>query len=267
MYKGYDISSIQGSNIDFNAMVTDGISFIIHRCYVGNGYKDPMYDGNIAKAKAAGLKVACYHFVYPLPTIPSQPTRDPKVQAKMHAASAGDVPVVFCDLEWPSQQDWATKWNCTAAQIVQWTIDYLEEYENLTGIRPIVYTYPSFASAIKLPADFAQKYKLWIASYTTAPVSVAPWGADWTLWQSSGGSQKLPNGVAVDIDYAKDLSLWDAVVPAAPPSPQPDVAPPVDNTPPPPPVVVVPPPPAPVPVPNVPSVWQTIMGVLGKLFK
>ena len=206
-----------------------------------------------------------YNFAYPLPPLASQPLRDPVKQAQLHAGwTNGEL--ASLDLEWPTVQDWA-KWGCSASQIVQWTVSYLEAYEAATGIRPIVYTYPSFASAIKLPADFAQKYKLWIASYTTAPVSVAPWGADWTLWQSSGGSQKLPNGVAVDIDYAKDLSLWDAVVPAAPPSPQPDVAPPVDNTPPPPPVVVVPPPPAPVPVPNVPSVWQTIMGVLGKLFK
>lgn len=265
MYKGYDISSIQGSNIDFNAMVTDGISFIIHRCYVGNGYKDPMYDGNIAKAKAAGLKVACYHFVYPLPTIPSQPTRDPKVQAKMHAASAGDVPVVFCDLEWPSQQDWATKWNCTAAQIVQWTIDYLEEYENLTGIRPIVYTYPYFAAAINLPDSFAQKYKLWIASYTNAPAIPKPW-TDWVLWQNTGGTGpnmvRLSNGSPVDTDLAKDLSLWDGATTVAVNVPS-DTMP--VSAPPPMPTVPAVPAPSPMPAPSN-NIWQTIGGVFSKLF-
>ncbi|CAM6003612.1 unnamed protein product, partial [Sphagnum balticum] len=54
------------------------------------------YDQNVAGATAAGLKVACYHFVYPLPPLASQPTRDPKVQAQMHVAAAGNSVTVVC---------------------------------------------------------------------------------------------------------------------------------------------------------------------------
>ena len=237
LIKGVDISVIQG-NVDFEALAASGVQFVICRCGVGNGGKDKLYDQNIAKAKAAGLKVMAYNFVYPLPPLASQPLRDPKKQAALHVQWANGE-LAACDLEWPTPDQWA-KWGCTAAQIVQWTIDYLEEYERLSGIRPVVYTYPYFAHAINLPASFGQKYKLWIASYQATPAVPAPW-TDWVLWQDSGGTQKLPNGVPVDTDKAKDLSLWDTS-PAAPPpdpTPAPDPAPP-------------PPEPAPQPLPPTP---------------
>jgi hypothetical protein len=188
----------------------------------------------------------------------------------MHATAAGNsVSTVFCDLEWPAVQSWQ-KWNCTAPQIVEWTITYLEAYESLTGIRQIVYSYPNFLENIKLPTEFGQKYKLWIASYTNTPVVPAPF-TEWTFWQNSGGTQKLPNGVAVDTDYAKDLSLFSPT--AAIPLPAPITIPaPVDPTPAPDPVVASPvPAPAPAPVPAAPtstlSWWQTLITTLSNLFK
>jgi lysozyme len=261
LIKGIDVSVIQG-NIDWASVAAAGYQFAICRCGVGNEKgKDSKYDQNVAAATAAGLKVAAYHFVYPLPPLASQPARSPQAQAQMHVAAAGSVPVVCCDLEWPVPQDWA-KWGCSAAQIVQWTLDYLQEYERLSGIRPIVYTYPSFASSIQLPASFADTYKLWIASYTASPAIPHPW-TDWVMWQNSGGTQKLPNGVPVDTDYAKDLSLWDAAPVAPTPDPTPAPAPaPVDPTPAPAPV------PAPVPAPSSwANIWNVVSSVVGNLIK
>lgn len=244
-HKGLDISIVQGT-VDYVALKNSGIEFCIFRCGVGNSSIDRMYAQNVAKAQAAGLLVGCYHFIYPLPTIPSQPLRDPKAQAQYHANAAGSVPVVCCDLEWPVITDWS-KWGCSAPQIVQWTIDYLAAYEQITGIRPIVYTYPSFAQTIKLPASFGQQYQLWIASYTTNPTIPAPW-TDWVMWQNSGGTtMRLPNGCPVDTDMIKDLSLWGvvtaeqaAVVVAPPVVVAPVVTPPTVVPPPAPPVISTP---------------------------
>lgn len=218
LIKGIDISTIQG-NVDFNAVAATGVKFVICRCGVGNNGVDNLYKQNIANAKVAGLKVMAYHFVFPLPPSPSQPLRDPKAQAKMHAdAAAGEL--AACDLEWPEQPDWA-KWGCSAQQITQWVADYLEAYEELTGIRPLIYTYPNFAKSLNLPAWFAQKYKLWIASYQSgAPFIPQPW-TDWVLWQDSGGTQHLPDGKPVDTDKARDLSLWDNKTETFPPQPDP----------------------------------------------
>lgn len=269
LIKGIDISVIQGA-VNFAAVVATGVKFVICRCGVGNGGIDKNYAINIANAKAVGLKVMAYHFIYPLPTIPSQPMRDPTQQAQYHAhAAQGEL--AACDLEWPVPEDWA-KWGCHASQIVDWTTTYLQAYESITGIRPVVYTYPYFAHSIKLPDSFGQTYKLWIASYTNTPAIPKPW-TDWVLWQNSGGTQKLPNGVPVDTDYAKDLSLWDALpapVVVAPPVIVPD-PPPVPNPPTPTPAPVPIPAPVPVPDPNqfglfsFSSVFKTIMAWFEKL--
>jgi len=257
--KGIDISTIQGS-VDFASLINIGISFVICRCGVGNGGKDPLYDQNISRAKAAGLKVMCYHFIYPLPPLASQPLRDPVKQAQLHASWANGE-LACCDLEWPATQDWS-KWGCTAEQIVSWTITYLEAYEAATGIRPVVYTYPYFANALNLPPEFGQKYKLWIASYTNPPTVPAPW-TDWALCQNSGGTWKLPNGVPCDTDIAKDLSIWDGQLnvpnifgPPAEPPPMPTPLPIPDISP----VVPV------IPQPVQPSTWQNILNTLSGLF-
>jgi GH25 family lysozyme M1 (1,4-beta-N-acetylmuramidase) len=268
LIKGVDISTIQG-NVDFKALAASGVQFVICRCGVGNNGVDNLYKQNVANAKAAGLKVMAYHFVFPLPTIPSQPLRDPKAQAQMHVSAAcGEL--AACDLEWPEQQDWS-KWGCSAPQIVRWAIDYLAAYEQLSGIRPIVYTFPNFAECINLPTEFGQQYKLWIASYEPTPFIPKPW-TDWVIWQDSGGTSHLPNGVPVDTDKAKDLSLWDAQPAAAPAPAFPAVQAPVTPDP----ILVPIPEPAPAPVAPAPApivpvqpqanLWSLIVQVVRALF-
>lgn len=239
---GVDISTIQGT-VDFPSLAASGLRFVICRCGVGNGGIDANFSKNVAGARAAGLQVMAYHFVYPLPPLASQPLRDPVKQAQYHFNAAGPNILAACDFEWPAQQDWA-KWGCTATQIKQWCLAYLQEYQRLSGQTMVVYTYPYFAQALQLDPAFAQ-YPLWIASYEPSPAVPHPW-TDWVLWQyGSGGNYKLPNGVPVDVDYAKDLSLWNTL-----PTP-PVVAPVVNHLPDPPldPPVVVTPTPAPVPAP------------------
>lgn len=276
LIKGIDISTIQG-NVDFAACKAAGLDFVVCRCGVGNGGKDALYDKNVAAATAAGLKVAAYNFIYPLPPLASQPLRDPVKQAQLHAQWTGkNVSVVACDLEWPTPDAWA-KWGCTADQIVQWTVAYLEAFEQLTGIRPIVYTYPFFANAIKLPASFAAKYKLWIASYQAgAPFVPHPW-TDWVMWQDSSGPYHLPvSGAVVDTDKMKALAdLWPDQAPEVPAPPPPDPTPAPLPPPPPDPVPVVAPTPAPDPAPVKKSsgpnifllVYQILQGLFNKFLK
>src|SRR5512135_1250846 len=271
LIKGVDISAYQGDNVNFQALAAAGYKFVVCRCGVGNSAKDKVYDKNIAGARAAVLKVLAYHFIYPLPNIAGQPLRDPKAQAKLHADWSGSDILAACDLEWPDPGAWQ-KWGCNAQQIVDWTVTYLEEYERLTGVRPIVYTYPFFANAIKLPASFAEKWKLWIASYTTTPTIPHPW-TDWVMWQDSGGkTTNLPGGGPVDTDKVRDLSMWEEFenrnVPA--PAPEPPPSPPVipDPPAPTPDPVPAPPPPVPTPVSSNPNIftliWQILTGLYNK---
>ena len=62
------------------------------------------------------------------------------------------------------------------------------------------------------PPQFAD-YPLWIASYqANSPMIPKPW-TSYVLWQNSGGTAKLPNGVNVDTDLAVDLNLWGVQTP------------------------------------------------------
>jgi|SRR5579859_6939733 len=203
--KGLDVSVVQGSNINWQAIVDANYKFCIVRCGVGNDKPDVNYVKNIANAKSVGLKVAAYHFVYPLPPLDSQPLRDPLKQAQLHF-NAAQGELACCDLEWPATQDWS-KWGCSSQQINDWGLSYLQEYSRLDGRKMIVYSYPFFAQAVKFSPEYAQ-YPLWIASYQKSPTIPSPW-TDFALWQNSGGTDRLPGtGVPVDGDLAKDLSLW-----------------------------------------------------------
>lgn len=276
---GVDISVLQGT-VDFNALYASGVRFVIIRCGVGNDGIDSKYASNVANATAAGLKVMAYHFVYPLPPLAGDPTRDPAAQARLHFNASGPNILAACDFEWPAPQDWA-QWGCTASQINQWCLAYLQAYQNLSGQTMVIYTYPYFAQSLSLPAAFAQ-YPLWIASYEPSPAVPAPW-TDWVLWQNSD-SGKLPNGVAVDTDLAKSLSLWDVPLPVAPtvvvptpapaPVPVPTPAPaPAPVTPAPAPAPVPTPAPAPAPAPLVPDTIpvpasiQQDFSIIGGLFR
>jgi len=207
--KGIDISSVQGNNIDFNAVAAQGIKFCIIKGAEGNKGVDPNLAKNLAGCKAAGILTGVYSFLYPLPTIPSQPTRDPIWQARKHF-SVAQGELGFIDLEWAAPQDWP-KWGQSANQICDWTLTYLAEYTRLNGSKPVLYSYPYFLNAINPPADFAQ-YPLWIASYVPTPVIPKPF-TDWVMWQNTGGGGHLPNGAPVDTDLCRDLSLWGVQTP------------------------------------------------------
>jgi lysozyme len=254
--RGLDISIIQG-NVDFVAVAASGIQFIIARCGVGNSGIDVDYAKNIINAKAAGLYTMAYHFVYPLPTTAAQPSRDPVKQAQAHFTAAQGT-LAAMDLEWPTQPDWQ-KWGCSASQINDWGLAYLEAYSNLSGKPMIIYTYPNFAQTVKLSSDYA-KYPLWIASYQATPFIPAPW-TSYCLWQTTGGGGKLPNGAPVDTDVAPDLSLW--VPPTAPPMIFPPNPTPVTI-----PSAVAVPPPAPAPIITTPSgnILTNLWGTISKFF-
>lgn len=211
MYKGCDISSVQ-EHVNFAWLKAQGFEFVVSKCYTGNDAdgKDPFYTTNIAQTKANGMLAACYQFIYPLPNAPGHPNRDPVSQANMHFnASGGELAAI--DLEWPAPEDFS-KWGCSPSQLQDWILKYLECYTQLSGQKPIVYTYPYWSKAVGFSSDFAQ-YPLWIASYEPTPQIPSPW-SDWVIWQTSGGGLlTLPNGIKTDTDMAKDLSWWNVAAP------------------------------------------------------
>jgi lysozyme len=245
LIKGLDVSIVQNA-MDFTAVKNTGIQFVILRCYVGNNGLDADYNKYVQEATDAGLYVGSYNFPFPLP---GTGTRTPQWQAETHFA-ATKTSVVACDAEWPTSDQWA-KWGCSASQINDWFLAYLERYAQLAGKNPLVYTYPNFAETVNFSPEWGN-YDLWIASYQATPYIPKPWiNKGWRLWQTTGGGGKLPNGAPVDTDVARDLSLWVPSLPVSTSTPAVVVAPPSPVAPPPAPVVA---PSPPVPAPPVPAV-------------
>jgi GH25 family lysozyme M1 (1,4-beta-N-acetylmuramidase) len=210
MLRGVDVSVLQG-DIDWKAVVAEGLRFAIIKCAEGNKpAADAKFHANRDGAKAAGIVVGAYNFAYPLPHIaPSDAAKQHYDLCEGLGSDPGDLPPAL-DLEWPEPGDWQ-KWNCNADQIRGWALGYLDAATSLWGCTPTLYTYPNFWMRIGGPAEseFAT-YALWIASYqhplewpndTMKPLSFGPWGGKWAIWQSSGGSfYKLPNGAPCDTD-------------------------------------------------------------------
>lgn len=214
---GIDISSVQGT-VPWDAVAARGTRFAVCKCGNGNDGHDPTFDGNVAGARAAGLVVGVYHFVYcGLPDAVGHPGRDPIDQAQAHYVASGGLgskpgDLLPCiDLEWPAPQDWA-KWGVNASMILAWVRAYLGKAEALHGRTPIVYTYPDFAAHVGFTPDFA-RYPLWLAAYDNIPV-LAPWSG-YSILQTAGGTPSalsrrfqqpttLPNGVPVDTDIMQD---------------------------------------------------------------
>ena len=231
MIRGVDVSSVQGS-MDWVSVAESGIQFAVLKCSQGNeAGVDGQFSANLANAPAAGVVIGAYHFGYPLPSQPGNPTRDPAAQAKLAfekcqglGSRPGDL-LPALDLEWPAPQDWG-KWGCTAQQIRAWGLAYLQAAEALWGCKPLLYSYPYFLQSIGIATEPGYAgYPLWMADYNryqhgtppdgASPVVPPPW-TSWEMWQHAGGTMKLPNGTPCDFDVLNG-SLQDIVRPASQP--------------------------------------------------
>lgn len=201
MLRGLDASAVQGA-LPIDALATAGHRFLFHKCQQGNDGKDPLFEENVAAARAAGFYVGAYHFLYPLPHLDPVEQAELFFRASTLGAARGELPPAF-DLEWPDPDRGWAKWKCTPKQISDWSQKCLERVEQLWGVVPIVYEYPYFHGKLAAGADVSwlERYRLWIAAYGPKPVVLSPW-KDWTFWQNDGdGGEKLPNGRDADFDW------------------------------------------------------------------
>lgn len=208
--KGIDVSSLQ-NQINFNQVKSAGYDFAIMRNAIGNSSIDSLCISNVKAAKDAGLVCGYYNFAYPLPTNNNQ-TRDPKNQAQYHwQAAPKDVSLSVLDIEWPAVGAWQG-WGITSPNfIVDWVLNYLEEYESESGKPMMIYSYAPFIQSLGLAnCQWAAQRKLWLAAYTNnCPATPAPFKSI-SIWQNSG-SARIPGVVGnVDTDVAYDMSIFNA---------------------------------------------------------
>ena len=191
-----DVSAAQGV-VDWPAVYASGVRAVYIEHGVGNDTANPCAAAQVAGARAAGLIVGRYDFVFPI-GIPGA-GRDPIAQASRHAAidwGPYDLPAVV-DVEWPAPEQWG-RWGCTASQIVQWVFRYSLARPEVTR----VYISPGFLASLGYPPEFS-RFDLWLAAWEGGePKAPAPFGS-WAAWQHSSGGHVPGVTGAVDLSWLR----------------------------------------------------------------
>lgn len=187
--KGIDVSQWQG-HIDFEKVKKAGIDFVIIRAGYGKyiKQKDPMFEENYSKARAAGLNIGAYWYSY----------ADSVASAEQEAAvcleaikdKKFEYPVYF-DLEEQSQ---FAKGKNFCSSLVTAFCDKIEKAGYFAGLyisRSPLQTY--------ITDTVAKRYALWIAEYG----SKCNYSGDYGMWQytADGRINGVNGNVDMDISY------------------------------------------------------------------
>jgi GH25 family lysozyme M1 (1,4-beta-N-acetylmuramidase) len=201
--EGIDVSYHQGT-IDWQRVAGADKRFAFIRATAGTLTADTAYAANHAGALAAGLAVGSYHFANP-DFAANDAANEASWFLRNATIASGDlIPVL--DLEVSNGLD--------AASLSAWAQGWLSQVSATTGVRPIIYTTPTFWSSSMANTEwFARNgYSvLWIANWTAAAEPTVPAGSwagnGWTFWQHS--SSGVVPGVtgAVDLDRFRGTSL------------------------------------------------------------
>ena len=186
--KGIDVSKYQG-NIDFAAVKRTGVDFVIIRAGYGREIrqKDPLFEQNYARAKAAGLNVGAYWYSY----------ADDEADAKREAAACLEAikgkrfefPVFF-DVEESKQ---FKKGTAFCSQIVKAFCTELEKAGYFAGLYISRYYLQTC-----IDAETAKRYALWIAEYGPRLNYSGAYG----IWQHSSTGRVVGVIGNVDLDTA-----------------------------------------------------------------
>jgi lysozyme len=201
--EGIDVSHHQGA-IDWPRVASAGKRFAFVRASAGTLTSDSRYAANLSGARAAGLAVGSYHFANP-DTAANDASNEAAWFLQTASIASGDLLPVL-DLEVSN--------GLSPAALTAWAQTWLGQVSASTGVRPIIYTNPSFWSTSMANTEWFARNGytvLWVAHWTTARQPSVPagnWaGLGWSFWQhSSTGSVPGISG-AVDLDRFNGASL------------------------------------------------------------
>jgi lysozyme len=198
---GIDVSHWQGTII-WADVAADGIDFAFAKATEGRLYADDQYARNKARAAANGVALGAYHFANPDKT-----ANDAILEADnfVDVADLGPnnlIPVL--DLE--------KHGGFSKKKLRQWVKAWLFRVEARTGVKPMIYTSPSFwKERMGNPTWFSDHgYRLWIAHWYVAKprVPAQNWdGRGWTVWQYDDCGTVAGIDGCVDLDRFKGTDI------------------------------------------------------------
>lgn len=191
LVNGIDISHYQG-DLDWQK-ISKEVLFGICKATEGITFKDPEFDDNWVRIKNANLIRGAYHFYLS--------NDDPAEQAKffwkrIEGYSNQDLPLIL-DIE-----RGGLKSNISKAELQADLKTFLEELEELSGRKPMIYSNTYFANEYLTNKYFAD-YSLWLAEYTKRLTPNVPntWKTKgWEFWQKSASYELKAANEKVDYD-------------------------------------------------------------------
>ena len=195
---GFDMSHYQTIS-SWSSVYSGGRQFVFVKATEGATYTDPTFASNMSGATGAGVIAGAYHYAHPDSNTATTEANKFLGVASSYIGAGYLKPVL--DIE---------EGSLTKSAMSTWVNSWCNTVLNATGVRPIVYSYPDFATN-KLDSSVTQ-WSPWMASYnsqspqTGAPNSTAPWSG-WSFWQYSAST--TVTGVssgACDVDvYGGDV--------------------------------------------------------------
>ena len=198
---GIDVSHWQGQ-VHWKSVQAAGVEFAFAKATEGQTFVDGQYARNHARTGALGIPFSAYHFARP-----DRSYRD-AVREADHFVGTADLgarnllPVL--DLE--------VSGNLGPRALIRWTKAWLARVEARLGVKPMIYTSPSFwRDYVRDTRWFADNgYRVWIAHWDAdePAVPAANWGGDsWTVWQLSDCGSVPGIGGCVDVDLHRGTDI------------------------------------------------------------
>jgi len=247
MLKGIDISKWQGE-VDWSA-IKAAEDFVIIKSSEGDPdpgqttqqYEDPMFKTNQAGARSVGILLGYYHFARP-------DFNAPEGEAEECFNAIGGLQeneIVCLDMETAGQTG--------AANLVDWAKRWLDHFQSLSGLKPLIYMSESWVDDYDWSNVYNAGYGLWVAKYGANDGTVPTQGVNTGVWPTAAIWQYTSVASAAGIhpvdadnfygdDAAFDKYGYHAPVETPPAPPVEPTAPIAEPTPTPEPVVVPEPP-------------------------
>jgi lysozyme len=205
--QGIDLSKWQGE-IDWQAVADARTHFVIIKATEGGDHFDEKFAQNWANAKAAGIPRAAYHFAYWCRTGHEQ-----IVWFSQNVPNDPDALPPVLDVEWNgASKTCPHKISAEKARAKMKVM--LEELEQLTGKRPIIYTDITFHTDVIEGTDMFDQYPFWLRS-VAAPPRDRYNNRPWSFWQFTT-TGRVP-GIRGDVDrnaFAGTEKEWRAFLKA-----------------------------------------------------
>lgn len=218
---GIDISSFQGTSINWQEVAASGRQFVMIKATEGTSYISSALDVQYRGAIAAGLLCGLYHYGSPSTSVSPEAEADAfAVQVNRLGAIAGHMPPCL-DLE------------TGTGDLSGWAQRFITRLRAQTGcVRVLIYSNVSFMRNQVLTSNWLDaNIALWVADWSSPPAQPSLLTPQVAMHQYS--SAGVVSGIAGSVDL--DICIWDlaTLVPGAvtpPPAATPPASTPSDLT-------------------------------------